>query len=92
MPGHTLRLNPHDANQTATWPRLKSTPAIASDFFFANETRHPVIDNYEIDEFGVIHQIEFEPITYDKEYISYYEDQHQAAFGRPMHGEEVSHR
>lgn len=32
-----------------------------------------MIDNYEVDEFGVIHQIEFEPITYDQEYISYYE-------------------
>ena len=33
-----------------------------------------MIENYEIDEFGVIHQIEFEPIVYDKEYISYYEE------------------
>lgn len=33
-----------------------------------------MIDNYEIDRFGVIHQIEFEPIVYDKTYISYYED------------------
>jgi hypothetical protein len=32
-----------------------------------------VIENYEIDELGVIHQIEFEPIAYDQEYISYYE-------------------
>jgi SAM-dependent methyltransferase len=32
-----------------------------------------VIENYEVDEFGVIHQIEFEPIEYDDEYISYYE-------------------
>ncbi len=32
-----------------------------------------MIDNYEIDEFGVIHQIEFEPVAYDAEYISYYE-------------------
>jgi predicted TPR repeat methyltransferase len=33
-----------------------------------------MIDNYRIDEFGVIHQVEFTPITYDKQYISYYED------------------
>ncbi len=33
-----------------------------------------MIENYEIDRFGVIHQIESEPITYDKAYISYYED------------------
>lgn len=33
-----------------------------------------MIPNYEIDEFGVIHQIEFEPIKYDREYISYYEE------------------
>jgi len=32
-----------------------------------------MIENYEIDEFGVIHQIDFDPITYDNEYISYYE-------------------
>ena len=32
-----------------------------------------MIENYEIDQFGVIHQIEYEPITYDNEYISYYE-------------------
>lgn len=32
-----------------------------------------MIENYEVDEFGVIHQIEFEPIQYDDEYISYYE-------------------
>ena len=31
-------------------------------------------DNYRIDEFGVIHQIEFTPITYDKKYLTYYED------------------
>lgn len=31
-----------------------------------------MIENYEIDELGVIHQIEFEPIVYDDEYISYY--------------------
>jgi len=33
-----------------------------------------VIPNYRIDEFGVIHQIDFTPIIYDKTYISYYED------------------
>lgn len=32
-----------------------------------------MIENYEVDEFGVIHQIEFQPIKYDQEYISYYE-------------------
>lgn len=33
-----------------------------------------MLDNYEVDEFGVIHQIDFTPIKYDKQYISYYED------------------
>lgn len=33
-----------------------------------------MIDNYEIDSFGVIHQIDFTPIEYDEEYISYYEE------------------
>jgi SAM-dependent methyltransferase len=33
-----------------------------------------VLDNYETDAFGVIHQIDFTPITYDKQYLSYYED------------------
>jgi hypothetical protein len=33
-----------------------------------------VLDNYRMDEFGVIHQVEFTPIQYDKEYITYYED------------------
>ena len=32
-----------------------------------------MIENYSIDEFGVIHQIDFMPIVYDQEYISYYE-------------------
>lgn len=32
-----------------------------------------MLDNYRIDTFGVIHQIAFTPITYDKQYISYYE-------------------
>lgn len=33
-----------------------------------------MLDNYEMDAFGVIHQVAFTPITYDKQYISYYED------------------
>lgn len=33
-----------------------------------------MLDNYELDGFGVIHQIDFTPIKYDKQYISYYED------------------
>ncbi len=33
-----------------------------------------MLDNYRMDEFGVIHQVEFTPIQYDKEYITYYED------------------
>lgn len=33
-----------------------------------------MLPNYRIDEFGVIHQVEFTPIVYDKKYISYYED------------------
>lgn len=33
-----------------------------------------MIENYEMDAFGVIHQSAFTPITYDKQYISYYED------------------
>lgn len=33
-----------------------------------------MLPNYSMDEFGVIHQIDFTPITYDKKYISYYED------------------
>lgn len=32
-----------------------------------------MIENYQIDEFGVIHQIEWTPKVYDKEYLSYYE-------------------
>lgn len=32
-----------------------------------------MLDNYRIDSFGVIHQVAFTPITYDKQYISYYE-------------------
>ena len=33
-----------------------------------------MLDNYEVDGFGVIHQIDVTPIKYDKQYISYYED------------------
>jgi len=33
-----------------------------------------LIDNYRIDAFGVIHQIDFTPLVYDKQYISYYEE------------------
>ena len=33
-----------------------------------------MLQNYEMDEFGVIHQVEFTPIKYDKEYLSYYEN------------------
>jgi len=33
-----------------------------------------MIDNYAVDEFGVIHQIEFTPISYDQKYITYYQD------------------
>lgn len=33
-----------------------------------------MIENYLIDEFGIIHQIESQPMTCDKEYLSYYED------------------
>lgn len=32
-----------------------------------------MIENYRVDEFGVIHQIDFAPITYDETYISYYQ-------------------
>jgi SAM-dependent methyltransferase len=32
-----------------------------------------VIENYRIDDFGVIHQIHWQPMEYDKEYLSYYE-------------------
>ena len=32
-----------------------------------------MLANYRMDEFGVIHQIDFIPITYDRQYISYYE-------------------
>jgi hypothetical protein len=32
-----------------------------------------MLANYRTDELGVIHQIEFTPIAYDKTYISYYE-------------------
>ncbi|MFK8113423.1 MAG: class I SAM-dependent methyltransferase [Rubripirellula sp.] len=33
-----------------------------------------MIENYSVDEFGVVHQIESQPIVYDNEYLSYYED------------------
>lgn len=33
-----------------------------------------MLDNYRIDSFGVIHQIESEPMVYDREYLTYYED------------------
>jgi hypothetical protein len=32
-----------------------------------------MIGNYSIDAYGVIHQIDFEPIAYDETYISYYQ-------------------
>jgi hypothetical protein len=32
-----------------------------------------MLDNYRIDGFGVIHQIEYTPIAYDRTYLSYYE-------------------
>lgn len=32
-----------------------------------------MINNYEVDVFGVINQISFTPITYDEKYISYYQ-------------------
>jgi hypothetical protein len=33
-----------------------------------------MLPNYSVDEFGVIHQVEFTPLVYDREYISYYEE------------------
>jgi len=33
-----------------------------------------MLPNYRVDAFGVIHQIDFTPIAYDKKYISYYEE------------------
>lgn len=33
-----------------------------------------MIENYRIDRFGVIHQINSQPMAYDQEYLSYYED------------------
>lgn len=33
-----------------------------------------MIENYRVDELGVIHQISFTPMRYDREYLSYYED------------------
>jgi len=34
----------------------------------------PVIDNYSVDRFGVIHQIDSRPMAYDQEYLTYYQD------------------
>lgn len=31
-----------------------------------------MLDNYEVDRFGVIHRIDATPIKYDRQYISYY--------------------
>ena len=33
-----------------------------------------MIDNYHVDAFGVIHQVKFTPIGYDREYLSRYVD------------------
>lgn len=33
-----------------------------------------MIPNYHVDEFGVIHQIESKPISYDDQYLTYYEN------------------
>ena len=33
-----------------------------------------MIENYEVGQHGVIHQIEFKPIAYDQEYLTYYEN------------------
>jgi len=33
-----------------------------------------MIENYRVDEFGVIHQIPFTPMRYDRDYLSYHED------------------
>lgn len=39
----------------------------------ADHRRGPMLDNYRIDDFGVIHQIDHTPISYDQTYISYYQ-------------------
>ena len=33
-----------------------------------------MIENYRVDELGVIHQVSFTPMRYDREYLSYYKD------------------
>ena len=33
-----------------------------------------MLENYTVDEFGVIHQVESTPHSYDEEYLSYYEN------------------
>ena len=38
-----------------------------------NASGPAMLDNYQIDSFGVIHQVEFTPIAYDDQYLSYYE-------------------
>ena len=32
-----------------------------------------MIENYEVDRFGVIHQVKWQPMVYDQQYLSYYE-------------------
>lgn len=36
-----------------------------------------MLDNYQIDEFGVIHQIAWKPKVYDQKYLSYYDGLHE---------------
>jgi Methyltransferase domain len=36
-----------------------------------------MLDNYHLDEFGVLHQTAWKPKVYDKEYLSYYEGLHE---------------
>jgi hypothetical protein len=36
----------------------------------------PMLDNYHIDELGVIHQVTWKPKVYDLQYLSYYEGLH----------------
>ena len=33
-----------------------------------------MLENYEVDKFGVIHQLNAKPIPYDEEYLTYYEN------------------
>lgn len=35
-----------------------------------------MLDNYHLDEFGVLHQTEWSPKVYDQEYLSYYDGLH----------------